>query len=369
MSTTAHVIAPGMAGAQVWEMALIHRLVTRSLREVSRLVLDVPPGAVDRRVAVLDYLEFSLSGLHHHHETEDEMVWPLLLERASLEAELIGRMEQQHREVAAVEPAVRAAAEAWRDEPSRSTAEPLAAAVRVLLRLLTVHLEEEERRIVPLLAHHLTAEEWESFGKAAGEKFPRSAAPMMMGQLFEVATPEESAAFHVKLPAAVRLMWPLVLRRKYEATMSLVRGRAPRPMMRRIDRLVMPRMLAAYRSSGGRRMGSAKGLPVVVLTVPGRHTGVDRSSLVVTLPHGDGWLVSGSAGGAQREPQWFRNLRRSPEATLERGAESLCVAVRILEGAERDTVWNEAVLPQAPFFAHYERKARRYIPLAELTPR
>lgn len=368
MTTVTTQVGPGMAGPQVWGMAVIHKLIGQSLREISRLVLDVPPGAGDRQAAVLDYLEFSLSGLQHHHETEDQLVWPRLLERVTVEAELIARMEQQHSQVAALEPEVRAAAQAWRDDPSRATAESLSAALRQLLTVLKVHLEEEERRIVPLLAQHLSAQEWEDFGKAAGQKFPRSAAPMMIGQLFDFATPEEASAFFATLPAPVRLLWPLVLRRRYAAAMTLARGRPTHPLVNRLGRAATARMQAMYLKSGGRRMGSAKGLPVVLLTVPGRKTGVDRSSLVATLAHGDGWLVCGSGGGAQREPQWFRNLRRASEATVVRGAETLRVSVRILDGPERDAVWDEVVVPVAPTFAGYQRKARRYMPLAELTP-
>jgi hypothetical protein len=42
--------------------------------------------------------------------------------------------------------------------------------------------------------------------------------------------------------------------------------------------------------------------------------------------------------------------------------------VEELTGAERDRVWRDVVLAQAPGVARYERKAGRVIPVARLTP-
>jgi hypothetical protein len=43
------------------------------------------------------------------------------------------------------------------------------------------------------------------------------------------------------------------------------------------------------------------------------------------------------------------------------------VDARIAGGAERDELWQEVVLARAPFFAKYEDKSGRMIPLAVLT--
>lgn len=60
-----------------------------------------------------------------------------------------------------------------------------------------------------------------------------------------------------------------------------------------------------YRRTKGRVGGSAKGVPVLLITVPGRKTGVPRSVPVAFFEHGDGYLVAGSAGGGKADPQWI----------------------------------------------------------------
>jgi hypothetical protein len=45
-----------------------------------------------------------------------------------------------------------------------------------------------------------------------------------MGQMFEVATPQEAAKMVAGLPMPIRMLWRLVFRRKYEAYVRRLRG-------------------------------------------------------------------------------------------------------------------------------------------------
>ena len=51
------------------------------------------------------------------------------------------------------------------------------------------------------------------------------------------------------------------------------------------------------------------GLPNLVLTVPGRKSGIPRSTNLLTVPDGDEWLIAGSYFGAPKPPLWVNNLR------------------------------------------------------------
>jgi deazaflavin-dependent oxidoreductase (nitroreductase family) len=125
--------------------------------------------------------------------------------------------------------------------------------------------------------------------------------------------------------------------------------------------------VALYRRTRGRRFNRIKGLPVCVLTVPGRKTGTPRATPMVYFDHAGSWLVVGSAGGAKSDPQWFRNLRMADRAALEIGDVTHEVSVHIAEGEERDALWSWTV-EQAPFFDGYRTKSGRTIPIAVLTP-
>lgn len=55
-------------------------------------------------------------------------------------------------------------------------------------------------------------------------------------------------------------------------------------------------------------------------------------------------------------------------ANVEIRTRALDVRPEVLEGDERDRVWREVVLAQAPEVAKYEAKAGRIIPVALLRP-
>jgi len=124
----------------------------------------------------------------------------------------------------------------------------------------------------------------------------------------------------------------------------------------------------SYRLLKGRAMGGTKEAPVVMLTTPGRRTGLPHSTCVRALRRPDGYLVWGTASGAPRDPDWFRNLRAAGGTDLQVLTEHLPASARELHGSERDEVWNDVILGALPAVAKYERKAHRTIPVALLTP-
>jgi len=99
-----------------------------------------------------------------------------------------------------------------------------------------------------------------------------------------------------------------------------------------------------YRVSDGRLASHSKNITVLMITAPGRRTGVLHSTCVRYLDTADGFLVWGTASGAPRDPDWFRNLRKAKTADVQIGAKTLQVRPRELLGAERDAAWNGVVL-------------------------
>jgi deazaflavin-dependent oxidoreductase (nitroreductase family) len=122
-----------------------------------------------------------------------------------------------------------------------------------------------------------------------------------------------------------------------------------------------------YRASGGRLMGKVRGMPVLLITVPGRKT-CDLHTTPVSYFEDDGkFLVTGSGAGSATEPQWFKNLRHTDQAEIEFGRRKTPVNVAIASDEERGILWQRLLL-RAPFFADYQKKIERQIPMAILTP-
>lgn len=123
-----------------------------------------------------------------------------------------------------------------------------------------------------------------------------------------------------------------------------------------------------YRTFDGRLSGGSRQVRVLMITTPGRHTGIPRSTCVRYLEVDEGYLVWGTASGSRQDPDWFRNLRQATVARIQVGPASRSARVRELHGDERDAVWRDVVLRRAPGVARYARRARRTIPVAVLRP-
>lgn len=123
-----------------------------------------------------------------------------------------------------------------------------------------------------------------------------------------------------------------------------------------------------YRTLNGRLSSGSRTVHVLMITTPGRRTGVPRSTCVRYLEMRDGFVVWGTGAGSPRDPDWFRNLRKAELAEVQVRARRFQVRPRELVGDERDAVWTDIVLAQAPEVERYARRAGRTIPVAFLEP-
>jgi deazaflavin-dependent oxidoreductase (nitroreductase family) len=137
---------------------------------------------------------------------------------------------------------------------------------------------------------------------------------------------------------------------------------------RRLVRISNQIAVWMYRAFDGRLASYNKGATVLMITTPGRRTGVLHSTCVRYLDTVNGLLVWGTASGAPRDPDWFRNLRKAKIADIQIRAKTLQVRPRELLGEERDAVWKDVVLAQAPEVEKYAQRAGRTIPVALLQP-
>src|SRR5690242_13178213 len=108
-----------------------------------------------------------------------------------------------------------------------------------------------------------------------------------------------------------------------------------------------------YRRWDGRLSSGRRDVRVLLLSVPGRRTGVPRETCVRFLPVPEGYLVWGTWSGSRGDPDWFRNLRHAREVDVQVGAVRSRLRPRELLGEERDAAWRDTVLAQAPEVGRY----------------
>lgn len=131
------------------------------------------------------------------------------------------------------------------------------------------------------------------------------------------------------------------------------------------------RTIEEFRANEGRVGGYFEGAPLVLVHHRGRKSGREHVTPVMYLPddtNRDVIFVFATMGGAPSNPQWYRNLTKVGEGSVERGTETYPVTVRELTGEERDRVYAEQAR-RYPGFADYEKRTDgiRTIPVLELT--
>jgi deazaflavin-dependent oxidoreductase (nitroreductase family) len=123
-----------------------------------------------------------------------------------------------------------------------------------------------------------------------------------------------------------------------------------------------------YRTLKGRLSSGSRNVHVLMITTPGRRTGTPRSTCVRYLETPRGLVVWGTGSGSPRDPDWFRNLRHASTAQVQVRARQFRVRPRELYGEEREAMWRDTILAQAPEVKRYAEKAGRTIPVAVLEP-
>ncbi len=126
--------------------------------------------------------------------------------------------------------------------------------------------------------------------------------------------------------------------------------------------------VAVYRISRGRAMSNLRGMPVLLLTTLGRKSGKRRTTPLMYLRDGEGYVIVASNLGRPHHPAWFYNLQASPLAEIEVPGERLPVSATVTSAEERERLWSELVR-RAPFFDGYRKSTTRSIPMVRLTPR
>ena len=131
--------------------------------------------------------------------------------------------------------------------------------------------------------------------------------------------------------------------------------------------LIFNVMVFLYNVSGGRIGGKMGRVPVLLLTTTGRKTGKQRTLPLVYIMDDSDYVITASAGGADKHPGWFFNIRSNPQATIQVKDKHIQVMAEIAEPEKKSELWSRLV-EVAPNFAGYEKRTSREIPMVILHP-
>jgi hemerythrin-like domain-containing protein len=206
----------------VRDMAIIHRTFRNAYHESAQLVLAAPVPSPRRVTFLADHIDFGIAALHIHHEGEDVLLYPKLIQRVPEQAPMTEQVDHEHQTIKTALDAASAACAAWRARPSAETGEALAAALDQVNSVVQTHLDDEEQKIVPLAAVTLTQQEWDALGKHGVAQIPRNKRAIAFGMILEPLDEADRAYMKNTLPTPVRMLYPLLIERpwkKYATTL------------------------------------------------------------------------------------------------------------------------------------------------------
>ncbi|MFJ3516445.1 MULTISPECIES: nitroreductase/quinone reductase family protein [unclassified Streptomyces] len=124
-------------------------------------------------------------------------------------------------------------------------------------------------------------------------------------------------------------------------------------------------VIEEFRANAGRVGGPFEGSELILLTTTGARSGKPHTTPLGFAREGGVLLVVGSAGGADRHPDWYRNLLARPLVQVETGTEEYEAVAVPAEGALRDELFARIVRAE-PGYGEYQARTRRVIPVVAL---
>jgi len=126
---------------------------------------------------------------------------------------------------------------------------------------------------------------------------------------------------------------------------------------------------ALIRLTRGRVNLGANQLPTLLMTVPGRKSGIERTVPLVYFSDGEDVILMASSFGRPKLPAWYHNVMASREVTLTAGGVSERFRATEVEGPERDRLYAKAKQVYEGYGLYEERTTGiRRVPVLRLSP-
>ena len=202
-------------------MAAVHRIYTSSFGSAPDYI-ESARGDDTRRALIANFYVNVLASLENHHVGEDELYFPLLIERAPEQAEVVNLGLEEHQQVLALGAAATAAIAAW-ESTGDSEGPKLLGALDALNKALSIHCDHEEATIVPLLMEHLSAEEWNLLPAHGAANFKGDKYWLIVGLRLECSSAEEQARVLDHMGPQTREWWDTVGKPSFNDMMAELR--------------------------------------------------------------------------------------------------------------------------------------------------
>ncbi len=190
----------------VSDMHAVHQALRDSLGCAPQLVRAVDGADTARIGLITNFYDNVLSFLHVHHDGEEKLIFPLLLERCPDDVDLVQQMAAQHADVVELVAQSHGALRSWAAGDAASQ-EGSARALGDLGTPLDDHLNNEEEQLLPLCAEHLSLEEWGALPGHALGSFDGDKIWLILGLIRRQMTQAQRDQMLAHMPPPAVEMW------------------------------------------------------------------------------------------------------------------------------------------------------------------
>jgi hypothetical protein len=159
-------------------------------------------------------------GLHHHHETEDNTFFPVVVRADSSTEPLITQLEHEHQDLITLLDATDAAVTTLGREPTEANKQAAGDAMTAVHDMLFPHLDKEEAQLLPVAAESVDPKQWKKLGDDAFRSIPKSDLPIVSGAFEAVVKSLPEADRPAPPPIFVRVLVALSWRKRYQKFME-----------------------------------------------------------------------------------------------------------------------------------------------------
>jgi iron-sulfur cluster repair protein YtfE (RIC family) len=189
----------------------MHRLATSLLAEAATRPSAPLTGLDELRV-------FLVKTLHHHHESEDNVLWPMITASAPEISDSLTQLSTEHDELDAALDLLESLP--VRQDGDRAALRNAAVVVRDVVHL---HLEHEEPLLFPALRAHVTPQAWTEFSQHVIATSPPDGAHLLIALFDQVGSTEEVEMILSSLPEPARAFVP-AMREQGQAALAALQA-------------------------------------------------------------------------------------------------------------------------------------------------
>jgi deazaflavin-dependent oxidoreductase (nitroreductase family) len=125
-------------------------------------------------------------------------------------------------------------------------------------------------------------------------------------------------------------------------------------------------IIEEFRANKGKVGGPFEGANLLLLHTKGAKSRLERVNPTMYFIDDDRYVVIASKGGADTNPDWYRNLLAHPDVSVEVGTEQFPAIAAVTSEPERTKLY-EKMESISSGFTEYKHKTSRIIPVITLT--